>query len=455
MKPLALSEIARAIGASKAPGGAVSDISTDSRAITPGCLFLAMDGEKFDGHDYINEALEAGASYAVAHKKGDYTEDKMLYVPDTGKALLDIASLYRSQFDVKLVGVTGSVGKTTTKEMIYAVLSSQMKTLKTKANLNNQVGMPKTLLELDESHKAAVIEMGMSGFGEIEELSLCAKPDIAVITWIGVSHIEALGSREGILGAKLEITKGMRDGAPLILCGDNDLLSQVRDDRLNVIFYGLDKEKNSIWADNIQQGAANTVFDICYNGTRYAADIPCMGQHNVLDALAAFAVGVEAGISPENAAMSLSGYQTSGMRQNIVKKAGVTIIEDCYNASPDSMRAAMLTLSQMRAGGRRIAVVSDMLELGDIAAAAHEETGRYIASLGISMLFGFGELTQKLVNAAKASGMRSAYCYFDKERMLVALKDNIRPGDAVWFKASRGMRLEEAVAGVYEELEKW
>lgn len=454
MKPLSLKEIAAAIGADSSPDGSITDISTDSRSLPKGCLFIALEGEIFDGHDYIGAALDSGAAFAIAHKQGSWDSSRVLYVKNTGKALLDIAALYRSKFDIKLVGITGSVGKTTTKEMIYAVLSSQYQTLKTQANLNNQIGMPKTLLALEETHGAAVLEMGMSGFGEIEELSLCAKPDIGVITWIGVSHMEQLGSREGILQAKLELTRGLPDGAPLILCGDNDLLSAVRDERLQVIFFGLDPGKNDVTAQEMVQGATNTAFTICYNRARYAAEIPCIGQHNVLDALAAFTVGVCAGIEPQKAAAALSRYRSEGMRQKMVQMGGVTIVEDCYNASPDSMRAAMHTLSEMEATGRKIAVVSDMLELGEIAISAHEETGRYIASLGIDMLFGFGELTSKLVNAAKTAGMRSAYCYYDKERLLVALHDNIRPGDAVWFKASRGMKLEEAVQAVYKELEK-
>ena len=341
MERMTIQEIAEAIGSTERFEGAVEQVSTDSRALPEGCLFLALAGERFNGHDYLAAALQNGAAFAVAQeRRADYAAQngRILYVQDTGRALLELGRAYRGKFSIHCVGVTGSVGKTTTKEMIAQVVSAGYKTLKTEGNLNNEIGLPKTLFGLDRSHQAAVIEMGMEGLGEIATLAAVAQPQIGVITNVGVSHIERLGSRENILKAKMELADALPDGAPLLLCGDNDLLSGVQMPRLRVTFFGIENPGCAFIAEEIFEQSGETRFTLRHPDGRIPVHLPCMGRHNVLNALAAFAVGRELGISPEDCAQALAGYRPSGMRQKVVDWNGVTVVEDCYNASPDSMQ---------------------------------------------------------------------------------------------------------------------
>lgn len=461
MERMTIQEIAQAVGCAESFGGAVDAISTDSRDVPRGSLFVALSGERFNGHDYIVSALEQGAAYAIAHERRDYGSDNILYVDDTEKALMEIGRAYRAKFDIHCVGVTGSVGKTTTKDMIAEVVSAGFRTLKTEGNLNNEIGLPKTLLNLTSSHQAAVIEMGMQGLGEIGALARVALPQVGVITNIGVSHIEQLGSRENILKAKLELAQQLPDGAPLILCGDSDLLAGVRESRLNTLFYGIDGDECDVRAVEIREDAAHTVFTLVYRlgiagGTpsemEFAAiqnvTIPCIGRHNVLNALAAFTVGQVLGIAPEKCVEALRGYVPSGMRQKIVQYSGFTVVEDCYNASPDSMRAAMQTLGKYPCTGRRIAVLGDMLELGAVSRQAHIDVGKAVAESGIDILLAYGKEARYYMQGTENTKVKSAL-YTEKRRLLEALRKNAGAGDVIWFKASRGMRLEEIIQGLY------
>jgi len=449
MKQLTLRRIAGAIGADySGPDAPVHHISTDSRDIPRGCLFIALKGDTFDGHRFAGAALEAGAAAVVAMEDLDLPQKKVLRVGDTGQALLDAARYYRQQLDIKVVGVTGSVGKTTTKEMVACVLSSVFTTLKTEANLNNEVGLPKTILDLDNRHRAAVLEMGMDGPGQIARMARCALPDVGVITNIGVSHMERLGSRENILAAKLELREGMADGSTLILCGDNDLLGGVRDNRLRVLFYGIKNPGCGLLARDIRELPTHTEFVIYYLGKRFAADIPCIGAHNVYNALAAFGVGVTLGVDPDAAVAALHWYRPAGMRQKMVERGGVTFVEDCYNASPDSMEAALRTLGGMAVRGRRIAVLSDMLELGAIAQDEHARMGALAATAGVELLLCTGGLSRHTIRGAGEAGLEGLY-FEEKADLSQYLLNALRPGDVVWCKASRGMRLEEVLQVVY------
>lgn len=429
------------------------DICTDTRALSEGCLFVALEGERFDGHDYIEAALEKGAVAAVAHKRSDYKSDRIIYVNDTQRALMDIGGLYRDKFSPKVAAVTGSVGKTTTKEMIWCVLSSQYNTLKTEGNLNNEIGLPKTLLRLNPSVDAAVIEMGMTHMGEITLLTQITKPDVAVITNIGVSHIENLGSRENILKAKLEVTDGLKKGSPLILNVDNDLLSTVSSDEFEIVGYAVHNENADIRAVDIKESVSDTEFSILFNGKKYEAYIPCVGEHNVLDALAGFAVGVAFGIEPQKAASALARYAPSGMRQKIVEKDGFTIVEDCYNASPDSMFAALRTLGKMNCKGKRIAVLADMLELGDYSEKAHSSVGEAAANEKIDLVLAFGNDGKYIAEAAQKDGTAAEF-YSDKELLTKRALSECKDGNILWFKGSRGMKLEEVIHKIYGENEE-
>lgn len=448
MERISIREIAAAIGAEYRGDDAFVDyISTDSRDLQGSCLFVALEGERVDGHDYIPQVLQQGAAFAVAHKPVAGWEDRVLYVKDTFGVLMQIAAMYRRKFPIPAVAVTGSVGKTTTKDFIAQVLSAAYCTLKSEGNNNNEIGLPKTVFKLGPQHEAAVFEMGMDHPGDIAKLTRIIRPDIAVITNIGVSHLEHMGSREAILAGKLEITQGMPDGAPLLLCADNDLLATVRQPRLRVLTYGLEQPAD-ITASDIRMEDGGTAFILHYGQEHLDAVIPALGRHNIYNAMAAFGVGICMGMQPESILQALRGYTPSGMRQRLHKHHGYTVVEDCYNASPDSMQAALETLSAMPCTGRRICVFADMLELGSIAEQAHEQVGRQAAGAA-DVLYTYGTLVALAAQAATAAGMTQVRHFHDKAQLADCLKELLQEGDILWVKGSRGMRLEEVLEELY------
>ncbi len=456
MKPLKIKDIAAAVGGCRQDETQIHCIETDSRSITPGSLFVALRGEVFDGHKYVASALEKGAAYALVDN-GDESDSRLLFCKDTEQGFLDISGWYRDQFDVKVVGITGSVGKTTTKEMIAAVLESKFNTLKTEGNFNNRVGMPKTLFNLSDEHECAVIEMGMNQFGEISDLTRRAKPDVAVITNIGVQHIEFLGSREGILKAKMEIREGMKEGSPLILCGDDDLLGSFEDERFRIVRYGIDNKNCPITAEAVEESTESTRFLLCANGKKLPASIPTFGRHNVLNALAAYAVGKEFGMEDEEIIKALNNYVPSGMRQRLVDFKGMTVVEDCYNCGPDSLKAAIRAFASMKVGGRKIMVLGDMLELGDYAQQLHRECGQLAGEQGIDAIFCCGELSKATFEGYGQFVSTEQSCYQVErdaigEELLRRIKEgSIKAGDSLWFKASHGVHLEDIIKRIYEE----
>jgi len=450
MRTLMLSEIAAALGCPCEREAAVARVVTDSRQCAPGTLFVAIRGENADGHDYARSAIEKGAEAVVSEQDLPQIDPaRVLRVENTKRALIRIGGLVRDGFSIPFVGVTGSVGKTTTKEFIHAVLSAKYRTHKNEGNQNNEIGVPNTLFALEEGHEAAVIEMGMSGPGEIRDLTLAVRPAVGVITAIGVSHLERLGTRENILRAKLEIREGMPDGAPLFLCGDNDLLAGVCDERLRVILYGITNPACAVRAVNIEPEEGATRFTILSPWGEYPARIPAVGLHTVTDALAAFGVGCVMGVEPEAAAKALGDYLPTGMRQNVRVRGGVTVVEDCYNCSPDSLRAAALTLGSFPAKGRRILVLSDMLELGPDTAQLHADCGRFIARQEIDLLLACGTLSRHTVDGAIEAGMERTAWFETKEELSETLRTAARAGDVVWFKASRGQKLEDVICAVF------
>lgn len=424
----------------------ITGVKTDSRKIEPGDLFVAIKGEHFDGNDYIEQVLQKGAGAVLASRS--YPDPRVIVVEDTVRALMDAAKEYRRRFYTFTVGVTGSVGKTSTKEMIYAVLSSEQKTLKTEGNHNNEIGLPLTLFELDDSFRYAVIEMGMCDFGEITELSKVAAPNIGVITNIGVSHIEVLGSRDNILKAKLEIVNGMSADAPLILNMDDDKLKETAEtlDR-PVVTYGIN-EPAEIRGSNIQTRDFTTEFDISAYGQTYHAMIPTIGKHNVYNALAAFAVGLAVDLAPAKIIKGLANYQNAAMRQEIREVGSCKFIVDCYNASPDSMRASLSVLSDISTIGRRIAVLGDMLELGEISKEQHYEIGRFTARCKLDIVVCYGDMARHIKRGAVAAGMRNVVFFEDKAEITEYLKKIMGVGDVLLFKASRGMALEDIIEPV-------
>ncbi len=450
MQNITLQELAGAIGCEVEQNSFISTICTDTRAIVPSCLFVALCGERFDGHDFVAAALEQGAVAAVVQKPIEgVSADKLLMVQNTQDSLLQMAGCYRKkQKNLRVVGVTGSAGKTTSKEFIACVSAAGFSTHKTEGNQNNEIGVPATIFAI-EQQEVAVVEMGMQGLGEIHDLSAALCPDIGVITNVGVAHLLQLGSRENILRAKLEMQDGMPDGAPLLLCGDNDLLSEVEIPRLRVILYGIDNPSCAIRAGDIQESGQGTIFTILAEGGSYEAYIPCLGRHNVQNALAAFGVGRELGIPPQDCVKALEDYKPSGMRQKIVNKRGIVVVEDCYNANPDSMKAALSTLKTYPCTGRRIAVLADMLELGEISQQSHMDVG-VLAARNADMLFCYGRYSGVMADAARQEGLVVVQCE-GLPQLEQALAEQVKEGDVVWVKASSGMKLWTALGGLYEK----
>ncbi|MGN0521340.1 MAG: UDP-N-acetylmuramoyl-tripeptide--D-alanyl-D-alanine ligase, partial [Eubacterium sp.] len=329
----------------------------------------------------------------------------------------------------------------------YLVVNSKYNAIKTLGNLNNEIGLPQMLFRIDNSTQAAVIEMGMNHFGEIHRLTNAAKPTIGLITNIGVSHIENLGSRKGILKAKLELLDGLKEGTPLILNGDNDLLKTVKSDKFNVCFYGV--ENGDFKAGDIIEENGSTSFSVKYFSKTQKITIPTIGIHNVYNALAAFAVGYFLDIDAQQCADALSQYIPEGMRQKSVVVGGITSIEDCYNASPDSMLAALTTLANTKAN-KKIAVLSDMLELGDYSKQAHMQVGKIAAEKNIDILLAVGEMSKYTVKSAKENGMKNAFHFNTKQELTERLVDLSQPGDTVIFKGSRGMKLEDVIHSAYD-----
>lgn len=448
MEPMRLSEIADVVGGNSPIECEITEISTDTRDLPEGCLFVALTGDKFDGNDFAAQAVADGAVAAVTNR--EIIGVPCIVVKDTNIALLKIAEYYRKKFNPILVGVTGSVGKTTTKEMIALILSSKYKTLKTKGNLNNHIGLPKTLLNLDSTYEAAVIEMGMSHFGEISVLSKTAVPRIGVITNIGYSHIENLKNQDGILKAKLEILDGMSADAPLVINIDDPHL-KVLPKKLNrrIMTYGIRNKMADVRAEGIIERHGESLFTICTESGKTEVRLPSPGEHNIMNALAAFAVGKLAGVSSTEMAEAFCMYKPEAMRQNIIKKGEQTIIMDCYNASPDSMKASLLVLRGLDCRGRKIAVLGDMLELGDMTKQLHTLVGDMVAESGLNKLFCYGKNSVYIAKRAALLGV-DVYHTCDMDELCRMICKYVKSNDAILFKASRGMHLEKCVERIYE-----
>ena len=429
----------------------VNCITTDSRKIEKGCVFIAVVGERFDGNDFVMEALEKGAAAAVVSRHFD--DDRCIWVPNTLDAYSAMACNYRKQFHPLVVGVTGSVGKTTTKEMVAAILSKFGKTLKNEGNRNNEIGLPETVLKLDESTELAVFEMGMSALGEISRLSRCAMPYAGIITCIGVSHIEMLGSQENILKAKMEILDGMPADGLLVLNGDDPFLNSVRDSlTCHVATFAVDNDSCDVTAREISCKTFPSTFTIRdkEHGSFYVT-IPCSGIHAVKDALAAYTLATRLGLDPGTCASALSEYTPSGMRQRFRTVRGITVIEDCYNANPDSMEASLKTLADLPCNGIKIAVLGDMLELGDISDDAHRKTGVLAGTLGLDILLCCGEKMKLAAETAAEAGVSCVRHFEDKMEIADYLRECAHAGDMVLFKASRGMALEDIMEEFYKD----
>ena len=427
-------------------------VTTDSREVRPGCIFVAFPGEKFDGHDFAAKALDNGAVYVVVnHPVEGVPAEKAILCPDSYHAMMVMGANYRSQYHPKMVGVTGSVGKTTTKQMTYAALAGFGEPIKTEGNQNNELGMPRTLMRLESSTEYAVIEMGMSHAGEIDRLARAARPDVGIITCIGVSHIGNLGSQENICKAKLEICAGLPEGAPLVLNYDDKFLRAAKlPARVKPVWFSLADENADVCALSIRQeeDGMSFVLEDQEEGT-FVVKIPAMGKHNVANALAAYCAATRLGCDPRGVIKGLSNFEQTGRRQKVVHSKGVTVIEDCYNANPDSMKAALAMFKEFPCK-RRFALLGDMLELGELSREAHEELGRLAAESDLYCLVTYGENAKRTAVVAAAKGVKTLHANNYREAA-DALLNRIEPGDALLVKASRGMALEKVMEIFYAE----
>ena len=426
----------------------IKGITTDSRKAEEGVVFVALRGENFDGHSFAKKAVEDGALCVVSEQ--DFEGIPYIKVKDTRRCLMEIARAVRIKSGIKVVGITGSVGKTTTKDMVSSVLAQGFNVHKTQGNFNNDIGLPLTVFDIEKSHNMAVLEMGMNQFGEISRLSYGGVPDVAVITNVGVSHIENLGSREGILKAKSEIFDFMDEDAFAVLNADDDMLITLKGKRKNIIWYGIDN-KEDIYADNIVSlGLDGEMCDIHTKDWTITVKIPIPGRHMVLNAMAAAGAGIAMGLSSAQIKKGIETFSATKMRMDIsTTEKGVKIINDAYNANPVSMKAALDVLKGCE--GRRIAVIGDMFELGPFAEDMHYDVGSYAVECGIDSLIFIGETSEAMKKAAEDKGFNN-YMYFSTQEEFLDknINDMFSKGDTVLVKASRGMQLEKTVRKIQE-----
>lgn len=461
LKTLSAGEIADATGGRIVKIGSPADvridnISHDSRDCNAGTLFCAIRGERFDGNDFINDAVALGASVVLCERvpdgvSGDFTA---VVTDDTVRALGALCKYYKSFSKATFVAVTGSVGKTTTKEFIYAVASEVFKTHKTQGNYNNEIGLPLTVFGLEPNDRVAVVEMGMSNRGEIEYMSRLVEPDIAVITNIGTSHLASLGTRENICAAKMEIAAGLKENGTLILNADEPLLFEKRG-RVTPEpeFVSVYNRFGDYRAVNIRNTEDGMMYDLIYDNKPVTnVELPALGKHNVYNSLIAYAVGVKLGMTDDQIRRGLGAFISADKRQNIYELGDITVIDDCYNASPESMRASidvLISVAQKR-GGVPCALLGDMLELGEYSKLMHDQLGQYAAQMKVRRLYCFGDMADVMAEAAIKKGVRAdnVCVVLDREdpaAMASLIDQSIEPGDVLLVKASRGVRAERII----------
>lgn len=457
MKELTLAQIAEAcggtlIGGNEAKEYTVTGVEIDSRRVKPGDLFVAIPGEKVDGHKFIPDVLKKGA-YALSQQSLD-VDGAYILVEDTVTAMKRLARFYRNTLDIKVVGITGSVGKTSTKEMIASVLGTKFRVHKTQGNFNNGIGLPLTIFQIEKEHQVTVLEMGISEFGEMHELADMAQPDIMVITNIGLCHLENLKTRDGILKAKTEGFAHLKPDGVVILNGDDDKLSTVEQVAgRKPVFYGI-KGRNlcetSVCADAVtEHGLEGMTAEFHTPQGDMEVFIPIPGEHNVYNALAATCVAEQLGLSMDEIKCGIAAASTISGRTNLIHTKGMTVIDDCYNANPVSMKASLDVLS--KAEGRKIAVLGDMGELGENEKQLHYEVGTYAGTLPIDLLFCVGTLSGKLAEGAKKQNPAlTVKHYGTREEMTEELLATVKEGDAVLVKASHFMEFPKVVAALTE-----
>ena len=447
MKPFTLRDALNAVngryfGNEAALDSDIDRVTSDSRMAGTGALFIALKGTRVDGHDFMAGCIRAGAVACLTEREPTPQERPAIQVDSTLRATGALAAWHRARFAIPVIGITGSVGKTTTKEMIAAVLSQRFNTHKTQKNLNNELGVPWTLLRLDDGHQVSVVEMGISDFGEMRRLTHMVRPTIAVFSVIGDAHLEFLGDRDGVMRAKGEIFEGMDENGLAVLNGDDPIQRKCHPNMRRVT-YGLGEGCDVRGSDVRNLGEDGMRMTIRHSGGTFEVAIPAFGSHLASAALAAAAVGLELGLTGEEIARGVAQYQTVGDRARVIHAGDMTIVSDCYNANPNSCQAAVDSLMQLD-GKRRVCVLGDMLELGPRTEELHHGVGEYAAKAGVDLVIGCGPLSRAIADGAKAAGSDVLY-YEDKARLIAALGDILRPGDCVLVKASHSMAFEEIV----------
>ncbi len=451
MKNMTLANLAEACGgtyygAEADKGKEIAGAVIDSRQVEKDYLFIAIKGERVDGHDFIPSVFEKGALAVLSEHELENPAGPYILVESCEAAMKKIAKFYRQSLNIKVVGITGSVGKTSTKEMIASVLEQKYNVLKTAGNFNNEIGLPLTIFKIREKHEVAVLEMGISDFGEMHRLAEMANPDVCVITNIGLCHLENLIDRDGILRAKTESFEHLTPNGIAVLNGDDDkLCTKTIVNGRETVFYGLGEGK-AIYATDVEAlGLTRTKATIHIAGEAdFEVEIPIAGEHNVYNALAAVGVARELGLTPAEMKRGIEAVQTIGGRSNLIHRNGMTIIDDCYNANPVSMKASIDVLS--KAEGRKIAVLGDMGELGTEEKALHYSVGEHFAGKGIDMLYCAGTLSAEIATAVKEVSPDTVVAHFaTKEELIECLKEACKEGDTILVKASHFMNFPEVV----------
>ena len=449
MNKLTLAEVVNVTGAESNSDAEIffEDVITDSRKVTGGELFVALKGENFNGESFAKEAIKKGAVAVMVSKTAKrLPDDVVLKVDDTLKAYQQIAEAWRERFDIPIVAVTGSNGKTTTKDLTAAALNGLGHVQKTSGNFNNEIGVPMTLLELNDKHNAAVVEIGMRGLGQIESLAKVVKPTIGIVTNVSETHIELLGSIENIARAKGELVEAIKSGGTIILNADNKHTAEMRTlagAGVKVMTYGLENPAD-VTAKDVLIGSVSTEFTLSYRGEDFDFEIPMLGRHNVSNALAAIAAGLTLGLTVEEIQRGISTLTTTKMRFEVIRRDGLTIVNDAYNASPASMRVAIKTASEIYSG-RLIAVLGDMLELGDIAEAVHREIGAELVENKFDTLITLGELGKFIAAGARDAGLKNVYTFDTHEDAAKKIIEIVHDGDTILFKASHVMHMEKII----------
>lgn len=441
----------------------VGNICTDSRNARPGDVFFALIGENHDAHVYLPQVIEAGCRCMVICRESALTqmgeqipgleETAIILVEDTTEALQNLAAYYLGLLNAKKIAVTGSTGKTSTRDLIWSVCRQKYKTQKNLGNLNNHIGVPLTILSFEEDIEVGVLEMGMDKRGEIDLLARIARPDIGVITNIGMAHIENLGSREGIFQAKMELTNYFGENNTLITFHDEEFLNRKRlEGPYRVVMAGTDRESDYVISHIDDFGAEGIQFTLEHAGTSQQFKLPVPGSHNAFNGALAVACGMELGISMEEAAKGLARAELTDKRLTVRESGGVKIIDDTYNASPDSMKAAINVLMRTR-GARSVAVLGDMFELGETSRQQHELVGRYAARQDVGLLIAIGKDAAYIAHGAKEEGMEHVIVFSEKAEFVDQANSLIEKGDVVLVKGSRGMRMEDIVKEIMEQQE--